>query len=231
MTKTYGDVFKFWMGDRICPTQMCLTFPFSQPSHIRNYVKDICSCTTYKVKVNTVGSFFGDQEKEFKVLMEYIQIWLLALAGLRALGFSQALFNIGRLRTNIYSGNPTQVTGLTARLFAAWTSVGFVLCVATAYNPYNQTLFTVTWTSFVFVLLHFLAEILIFKSSSFKDVFPLLFVSTTSIVWMVPEMSVGTTIFSPMKYYKKYALNIIFSIVFADEIPYEEGVDEGRLGM
>ncbi|EFA81218.1 cytochrome P450 family protein [Heterostelium album PN500] len=37
--------------------------------------------------------------------------------------------------------------------------------------------------------------------------------------------------FSPMKYCKKYALNIIFSIVFADEIPYEEGVEEGRFGM
>ncbi|EFA86465.1 hypothetical protein PPL_00258 [Heterostelium album PN500] len=117
--------------------------------------------------------------------MEYIQIWLLVVAGLRALGFSQALFNIGRLRTNVYSGNPTQVTGLTARLFAAWTLMSFTLCVATAYNPYNQTLFTVTWTSFVYALLHFLTETLIFKSSSFKDAIPPFIVATTSIVWMV----------------------------------------------
>ncbi|GAM18811.1 hypothetical protein SAMD00019534_019860 [Acytostelium subglobosum LB1] len=116
--------------------------------------------------------------------MESIQIWLLIVAFLRLLGASQAFFNVGRLRTNVYSSDPKQITGLTARLFGIWTLMSFTLCVATAYSPYNKTLFFVTWVSFVWAFLHFFTETLIFRTSSVKDAIPPFIVASTSIIWM-----------------------------------------------
>ncbi|EGG20544.1 hypothetical protein DFA_00405 [Cavenderia fasciculata] len=116
--------------------------------------------------------------------MENIQIWLLVVAALRMLGFTQAFFNSSRLKSNVYSADPKQVTGLFSRLFGAWTFMSFTCCLATAYSPYNKELFFVTFLSFLYAFLHFATETLIFRTSSFKDAIPPFIVSTTSMIWM-----------------------------------------------
>eukprot|EP01133_Synstelium_polycarpum_P008154 gene8154-9578_t len=117
--------------------------------------------------------------------MENIQIWLLVVAGLRMLGATQAFFNTIRLRTNVYSRDPKSVTQLFARLFGTWTLMSFTCCLATAYSPYNKSLYFVTFMSFVFAFLHFVTETFIFRTSSFKDAIPPFIVATTSIKMVV----------------------------------------------
>eukprot|EP01113_Clastostelium_recurvatum_P033259 TRINITY_DN4377_c0_g1_i1.p2 TRINITY_DN4377_c0_g1~~TRINITY_DN4377_c0_g1_i1.p2 ORF type:complete len:123 (+),score=17.50 TRINITY_DN4377_c0_g1_i1:466-834(+) len=113
-----------------------------------------------------------------------LQYWMFAVAGLRIFGAAQAFFNSARLRTNVYSRQPREVTSLHTRLFGIWTLMSCTLCLATAYDPANRSVLLCAWVSFVLALAHFIQEAFIFRTSSIRDIIPPFIVAGTSIVWI-----------------------------------------------
>eukprot|EP01112_Ceratiomyxa_fruticulosa_P014953 TRINITY_DN4342_c0_g1_i1.p1 TRINITY_DN4342_c0_g1~~TRINITY_DN4342_c0_g1_i1.p1 ORF type:complete len:123 (-),score=6.41 TRINITY_DN4342_c0_g1_i1:160-528(-) len=114
----------------------------------------------------------------------YFRYWMFSVAALRAFGAIQAFFNSARLRTNVYSQKPREVTDLYTRLFGVWTLVSCTLCVCTALDPKNTSLLFSSFMSFVLALGHFMVEHFIYKTCSFRDIIPPFIVASVSSVWI-----------------------------------------------
>ncbi|KAJ1719294.1 ergosterol biosynthesis protein [Coemansia erecta] len=88
----------------------------------------------------------------------------------------------------IYSAQPQQVTPLTSHVFAAWTALSAVLRYKCAFNMANEALYDITFWSYVIAGMHFVSEIVVFRTSRIPGpVISTFCVAVTSILWMVME--------------------------------------------
>ncbi|KAG0142071.1 hypothetical protein CROQUDRAFT_663015 [Cronartium quercuum f. sp. fusiforme G11] len=89
------------------------------------------------------------------------------------------------LTRRIYSGQPQLVNALQSRTFGIWTLTSGLIRLYTAYNIHNQALYQLAICSYTIALVHFISELLIFKSSRLGSglISPLM-VASTSLVWM-----------------------------------------------
>ncbi|CAN1137390.1 Ergosterol biosynthetic protein 28 [Linum perenne] len=99
--------------------------------------------------------------------MESLGWWLMLVGSLRLASVWFGFFNIPRLRSGVYGRTP--VTAVHGRTFALWTLVTCTLCYTCAFNLDNKPLYLVTLLSFVYALVHFLLETLVYKSMSFAN--------------------------------------------------------------
>ncbi|CAN1341203.1 Ergosterol biosynthetic protein 28 [Linum perenne] len=77
------------------------------------------------------------------------------------------------------------VTAVHGRTFAIWTLVTCTLCYTCAFNLDNKPLYLVTLLSFIYALVHFLMETLVYQTMSIANLTTVSFFAGTSIVWMV----------------------------------------------
>ncbi|CAN1185215.1 Ergosterol biosynthetic protein 28 [Linum perenne] len=134
--------------------------------------------------------------------MESLGWWLILVGSLRLASVWFGFFNIPRLRSGVYgrtSSLPSWVfwvypvdigklkwfTAVHGRTFAIWTLVTCTLCYTCAFNLDNKPLYLVTLLSFIYALVHFLMETLVYQTMSIANLTTVSFFAGTSIVWMV----------------------------------------------
>ncbi|CAN0921963.1 Ergosterol biosynthetic protein 28 [Linum grandiflorum] len=99
--------------------------------------------------------------------MEALGWWLMLVGSLRLASVWFGFFNIPRLRSGVYGKAP--MTAVHGRTFAIWTLVTCTLCYTCAFNLDNKPLYLVTLLSFIYALLHFMSETLIYQSMSIAN--------------------------------------------------------------
>eukprot|EP00877_Chromochloris_zofingiensis_P006908 jgi/Chrzof1/2470/Cz11g16270.t1 len=113
-----------------------------------------------------------------------LQRWLVIVACLRLLSVYIGLFQPDKFRLALIDLQPELVNDLYGRLFATWTFLTCCLCLACARDITNPSIYGVTLLSFVVALLHFLSELLIFKTMSIKGAASPMIVAGLSTLWM-----------------------------------------------
>ena len=103
----------------------------------------------------------------------------------RAEVFSFAVFNKKKpfLTTNTILF--LTVSALQARTFATWTLTSCLLCLICARNPCIPAIYGATLGSFLIALLHFLLELLVFKTVGLKTAIQPMIVAGVSSLWMI----------------------------------------------
>lgn len=91
---------------------------------------------------------------------------------------------IGSSSTN----NQSPVNDLCSRLFATWTFTSAIVRGYAAYNIRNPAVYDLAMWTYGIALVHFVAELVAFRSARFKGrfVFPLL-VASSSFIWMATQ--------------------------------------------
>ncbi|CAN1825693.1 Ergosterol biosynthetic protein 28 [Linum perenne] len=138
--------------------------------------------------------------------MESLGWWLMLVGSLRLASVWFGFFNIPRLRSGVYGrtsntilnhiefamffsdplfGKLYAVTAVHGRTFAIWTLVTCTLCYTCAFNLDNKPLYLVTLLSFIYALVHFLMETLVYQTMSIANLTTVSFFAGTSIVWML----------------------------------------------
>ncbi|CAN1341204.1 Ergosterol biosynthetic protein 28 [Linum perenne] len=142
--------------------------------------------------------------------MESLGWWLILVGSLRLASVWFGFFNIPRLRSGVYGrtsskriplafclpswvfwvypvdiGKLKWFTAVHGRTFAIWTLVTCTLCYTCAFNLDNKPLYLVTLLSFIYALVHFLMETLVYQTMSIANLTTVSFFAGTSIVWMV----------------------------------------------
>lgn len=110
--------------------------------------------------------------------------WLVFMALLRMISVYLGYMSPQRLHTNLFDYAGASVNDLFGRTFAMWTATSCMLCLCCARNPCNQTVYGATLFSFALALCFFLAELLIFKTLSWKTVIQPLVIASVSSLWM-----------------------------------------------
>jgi len=115
--------------------------------------------------------------------MNNLQWWMAVVTALRAFGVFNAWVTPNRIRSNVYSNSPVQVTPLLTRLFGTWTALSGGICAALVYDPNNLTLLYLGLWSFILALGHFVYECFVTKTSSVKDASIPFVVASVSLVF------------------------------------------------
>ncbi|CAK0751688.1 hypothetical protein CVIRNUC_002087 [Coccomyxa viridis] len=110
--------------------------------------------------------------------------WLVFVALLRLLSVYLGIFEVKYFRTNLFDLHPESVTELYGRTFATWTLTTCALCLICAKNPRVPAIYGATLFSFVAAMLHFLAEVTMFKTMSLKAAANPMIIAGLSILWM-----------------------------------------------
>eukprot|EP00882_Tetradesmus_deserticola_P001237 GHRQ01001338.1.p1 GENE.GHRQ01001338.1~~GHRQ01001338.1.p1 ORF type:complete len:161 (+),score=43.75 GHRQ01001338.1:190-672(+) len=110
--------------------------------------------------------------------------WLVVVACLRLLSVYIGIFNPEYFRTKLIDLRPDLVNDLYGRLFATWTMLTCGLCLICARNPTNAAVYGATLLSFVVALVHFVTELLVFKTMSIKGAATPLIIAGLSTLWM-----------------------------------------------
>lgn len=113
-----------------------------------------------------------------------LQRWLFLVACLRLLSVYIGIFDPEKFRIALIDLEPQLVNDLYGRLFATWTLLTCGLCLICARNPTNPAIYGATLLSFVVALVHFLSELLIFKTMSIKGAASPMVVAGLSVLWM-----------------------------------------------
>ena len=90
-----------------------------------------------------------------------------------------------------YDIAPSQVTGLTARMFGTWTAITATVRLVTAYNIGSRELYGLTFFTFVAAAAHFATEWELYETTSWKSVRLSLFWDVTTPLWMLYAWSKG----------------------------------------
>ncbi|CAI0464221.1 unnamed protein product [Linum tenue] len=117
--------------------------------------------------------------------MEALGWWLMLVGTLRLASVWFGFFNIPRLRSGVYGKSP--MTAVHGRTFAVWTLVTCTLCYTCAFNLDDKPLYLVTFLSFIYALVHFSTETLIYQSMSIANLMTVSIFAGTSIVWMLVQ--------------------------------------------
>lgn len=110
--------------------------------------------------------------------------WLVIVAALRLLSVYIGIFTPDRFRTALIDLQPDLVNDLYGRLFATWTTLTCGLCLICARNPTNAAIYGATLLSFVVALVHFITEVLVFKTMSIKGAATPMAIAGLSTLWM-----------------------------------------------
>ncbi|KAF5831906.1 Erg28 like protein-domain-containing protein [Dunaliella salina] len=113
-----------------------------------------------------------------------LQRWLILVACFRLLSVGIGIFKPDKFKTTLFDLAPSFVNPLFGRLFAAWTMVTCILCVACAWQPTNRAIYSVTLCSFLVALAFFLSESIIFKTVGLRALASPLIVAGISVAWM-----------------------------------------------
>ncbi|XP_033118933.1 probable ergosterol biosynthetic protein 28 [Anneissia japonica] len=119
-------------------------------------------------------------------LQSFLRSWI-GVVGFMALGNTVQCFISGNGTTErLYAGSEDQVTSLAVRLFGVWTFLAAVLRITCALYIHNNQVYFLTLGSFILVFVHFISELLIFKSAVFSvEIISPLAISGTSIILMI----------------------------------------------
>lgn len=118
-------------------------------------------------------------------MLQWLRAWV-GVVAVMALGSAvQCFLNAQYPQQRIYILQPSEATPLLSRMFGVWTLLAAVVRFAFAANPYNKSLFVVTFLSFLLAFGHFASEVFIYGTAdlSFGSIAPLL-VSGISALWM-----------------------------------------------
>ena len=85
----------------------------------------------------------------------------------------------------LFSSPPITVSALQARTFATWTLTSCLLCLICARNPCIPAIYGATLGSFLIALLHFLLELLAYKTVGLKTAIQPMIVAGVSSLWMI----------------------------------------------
>lgn len=118
--------------------------------------------------------------------MKLLGYWLLLVAFARLSSVYFGYFNIWALQVGVYSRS--KMSDVHGRTFAAWTSVTCVLCILTATHLDCRPLFLATLSSFLIALVHFLLELVAFKTMTGRNFAAPCFFASVSAVWMLLEL-------------------------------------------
>ncbi|KAI8924481.1 hypothetical protein BC831DRAFT_465560 [Entophlyctis helioformis] len=101
-----------------------------------------------------------------------------------------------RLTPRIYALSPGQVTPLMSRMMGTWTITSAMVRIYAAYNIHNAVAYQMAMWTYVFALLSFASEILVYRTAplSSPGVFPAIIISTTLLAWMANSYSYYTAI-------------------------------------
>jgi hypothetical protein len=92
-------------------------------------------------------------------------------------------FIVKILTMNIFSF--VTVSALQARTFATWTLTSCLLCLICARNPCIPAIYGATLGSFLIALVHFLLELLAYKTVGLKTAIQPMIVAGVSSLWMI----------------------------------------------
>ena len=92
----------------------------------------------------------------------------------------------------IYTGDPTQVTTLSARTFGTWTLVEGIVRAYAAYHIRSPDAYVLALSTFVTALWHWGSEWLWFGTVEWGGVWPSLLLDIPSVVWMLMSWSAYT---------------------------------------
>ena len=115
-----------------------------------------------------------------------LRVWLLFVAGLRALSVVVALLWPEVLARSVFAAAPHELTPLGARVFACWTLTTCCLCVLCAKegaDPSTST-FTATAFSFVLALVLFAPELALHGTMTPSSAASPMAIAGASLVWM-----------------------------------------------
>lgn len=76
------------------------------------------------------------------------------------------------------------MTDLQGRTFAVWTLTSCVLCLICARNPCIPAIYGATLASFAIALVHFIVELLVFKTLDVTKALQPGVIATVSVLWM-----------------------------------------------
>ena len=115
-----------------------------------------------------------------------LRVWLLFVAGLRALSVVVALLWPEVLARSVFAAAPHELTPLGARVFACWTLTTCCLCVLCAKegaDPSTST-FTATAFSFVIALVLFAPELALHGTMTPSSAASPMAIAGVSLIWM-----------------------------------------------
>ncbi|GJP86175.1 hypothetical protein CLOP_g16233, partial [Closterium sp. NIES-67] len=118
--------------------------------------------------------------------MKPLGYWLLLVAFARFSSVYFGYFNIWALQVAVYSKRT--MSDVHGRTFAAWTAVTCTLCILCALHLESRPLFLATFASFVIALVHFLLELLVYKTMTVKNFAAPCFFASVSALWMYSEL-------------------------------------------
>lgn len=113
-----------------------------------------------------------------------LQRWLFLVASLRLLSVYIGIFDPEKFKVALIDREPQLVNDLYGRLFATWTLLTCGLCLICARNPTNPAIYGATLLSFVVALVHFVTELLVFKTMTLKGAASPMVVAGLSVLWM-----------------------------------------------
>ncbi|CAI5518469.1 unnamed protein product, partial [Closterium sp. Naga37s-1] len=99
--------------------------------------------------------------------MDPLGYWLLLVAFARLSSVYFGYFNLWALQVAVYSKRT--MSDVHGRTFAVWTAVTCTLCILCALHLDSRPLYLATLASFLFALLHFLLELLVYKTMTLKN--------------------------------------------------------------
>ena len=113
-----------------------------------------------------------------------LQYWLLFVSLFRAFSVYTGYRNPLLFQQRVFPQQPSQLTPLAGRLFAIWTLLTCTLCIVTALYINERGIFIVTYLSFIFALIFFTLELVIYRTMYVQNIIPMVVIAGTSLVWM-----------------------------------------------
>ncbi|KAK9481230.1 hypothetical protein V1514DRAFT_345578 [Lipomyces japonicus] len=130
----------------------------------------------------------SDYIKYLPQIPGFLPKWLLFISVVSAFNSAQSYFGGLKLTKRVYEGNPSQVTGLSARTFGTWTFITAVVRFYGAYHLNEPAVWDLTYATYIVALVHFTSEWLIFKTAKLgKGLAGPLIVASTTLVWMTTQ--------------------------------------------
>lgn len=83
------------------------------------------------------------------------------------------------------AGAAPQETLLPARIFASWTVITCIIRTYAAYALDRPDIYAITFCTYLVVLFHSLPELLVYKTMTLNGIAPMLFFSSTTMLWMI----------------------------------------------
>lgn len=123
----------------------------------------------------------------------YLPKWLLFISVVSVFNSVQTYVSGLSLTRRVYSNKPEEVTKLSCRTFGTWTLISCIIRFYGAFYLNELHIYQLTMCSYVIALLHFLSELVIYRTCSLDAGFlSPLFVASTSLIWMYNQFEFYT---------------------------------------